>query len=436
MSKTKFLHIRNTNLILEDRYVITKSEINPINVLREELSSLVTFQKNFHIGFLKSLDSSKKNEYLGKLRNFFEPFYKGNQYLLEQFENHFDLNLLSESNFDHNEYVNKMFSFFNYSTSSKSYLNENILFSEINLLNEMDLFSNAWDATVNATKSAYNYVSNQLSNAINYVKKNGINLIMEQVRSALVSGAGAAIQTALGFTGVGNIGNAIAWGIMTLYDAYQYFINSGSIMNFVVSVLSLVLSSGGGGALLTSLKPFFGAPARGISGVLQSFNRIKSLFQPVMNFLKSAATWLSSSIKNAVTFMVEKMGCNWIQTIGTRVTTFFDDLVNQISTWIGGALVKLQGRAWLQKIGGSMYNKFNSMAKDQVNKWLGKKIKKEVLQQIDNQIGSMKESTSTELLSYIDKNFGNNYAEIYAEFLNEKSAFDQLKSVSAQRKRA
>jgi hypothetical protein len=246
MSKTKFLHIRNTNLILEDRYVITKSEIDPINVLREELSSLVTFQKNFHIGFLKSLDSSKKNEYLGKLRNFFEPFYKGNQYLLEQFENHFDLNLLSESNFDHNEYVNKMFSFFNYSTSSKSYLNENILFSEINLLNEMDLLSNAWDATVNATKSAYNYVSNQLSNAINYVKKNGINLIMEQVRSALVSGAGAAIQTALGFTGVGNIGNAIAWGIMTLYDAYQYFINSGSIMNFVVSVLSLVLSSGGG----------------------------------------------------------------------------------------------------------------------------------------------------------------------------------------------
>lgn len=134
--------------------------------------------------------------------------------------------------------------------------------------------------------------------------------------------------------------------------------------------------------------------------------------------------------------MVEKMGCNWIQTIGTRVTTFFDDLVNQISTWIGGSLVKLQGRGWLQKIGGSMYNKFNSMARDQVNKWVGKKIKKEVLQQIDNQVSSMKESTATELLSYIDKNFGNNYAEIYAEFLNEKSAFDQLKSVSAQRKRA
>ena len=64
---------------------------------------------------------------------------------------------------------------------------------------------------------------------------------MEGLRSALFSLGGVAVQTILAFTGAGAIVNDVAWGILTLYDAYQYFTNgsTNSLFNLIIDIINL-----------------------------------------------------------------------------------------------------------------------------------------------------------------------------------------------------
>ena len=116
-----------------------------------------------------------------------------------------------------------------------------------------------------------------------------------------MSGVGTAIQIALSFTGPGTIVNEIAWGVMTLYDAYQYFVNSapGSLATLIIDLICLLTA----GTLGKALGKLVGTAGTSITGVLQKFMQtgVGQTIKPVLGVISGGASklasWLSTSAR-------------------------------------------------------------------------------------------------------------------------------------------
>jgi len=243
---------------------------NLINQFIDELN----FQKQVHLHSLSMIESNKRADYITNYQNkYVVGLFSHNQVISETYLGNFK-NVITESEISYSDQLDKFNNFL-----VKSLLFDNGIITEqwwnpqeyvdkvVSTVSDAassaynsaaQTVGAAWDKTKqvagqawDATKQAGQYVVNQLASAVDYIKKNGLGFIFENLRKALMSGVGTAIQIALSFTGPGAIVNEVAWGIMTLYDAYQYFVNStpGSLANLIIDLICLLTAGTLGKAL-------------------------------------------------------------------------------------------------------------------------------------------------------------------------------------------
>ena len=115
-------------------------------------------------------------------------------------------------------------------------------------------------SAVNAVTNAALHPIDTAKQGIEWVKQNGIGGVMEKVREGLSSGPGIAIQIFAQFTGVGNIGVAVIWGAMLLWDLYKVF--TGKEWNWLDLIFDVL------GILSTGVAKSFkiAAKAAGVTG--------------------------------------------------------------------------------------------------------------------------------------------------------------------------
>jgi hypothetical protein len=428
------------NIIKKTLNEFVEEKENSIEFLIEELVNELNFHKKFLTAHVQlKEDFVSKLTYLEKYqKNLVEGLHGDSSIILEVYSQNFNKRIINESVYNFESEIDK----FNQFLVSSTLFKVGLLSEQ--WYNPMDWAKGAYNAVSQGAqyvydkgKQAVQYVGNQatalynkvkaaLVAAVNYIKQYGISAIMEGLRSALMSGVGTAIQVALSFTGAGAIVNDIAWGIMTLYDGYQYFVNGASLFNLIIDVICLVTA----GTLGKFLGKWVGQAAGSIG---EAFTKLLnsgagSWLKPIVSKLAAAGSWIMGYLGKAATFMAEKMGINWVKNIVGKVGSFFNNMLTYVEQKVAPVVGKVLGKGietiaganFLAKYGGSMSKKLATLGAAEIEAYTAKGIRNGTLDIIDKKIKEFKDTTYDKILSFIDKNYGTQYADLYAEVNNLK----------------
>jgi hypothetical protein len=203
--------------------------------------------------------------------------------------------------------------------------------------------------TVNAAKAVGNAVLNPIDTikkGYNWVKENGLPALMEKIRDGLYSGVGTAIQIFLQFTGAGNIGVAIVWGAMLVYDLWKVFTGKewswvdilfdvlGMVSGAAVKVLRGTMKAVG---ITKSMPMAAGVQKLAANPATKGFMAtIGKGISTVFNLLKKAGNWLA-----------QKLGLKWVSGVMAKAENWLaENLLKPIGNTVG-----------LKKVGNKMLGK-------------------------------------------------------------------------------
>ena len=417
------------NIIKETLKDFVEEKENSVEFLIEELVNELNIHKKFLTAHIQLKENFvNKLTYLEKYRkNLVEGLHGDSSIILEAYSQNFNRRIINESVYNFESEIDR----FNQFIISSTLFNSGLLSEQF--YNPIDMAKKLYNTGKQVVKSVgnqasdlYNKAKKSLNNAVNYVKKYGISQIMEGLRSALMSGVGTAIQIALAFTGVGAVVNDVAWGIMTLYDGYQYFVNGASLFNLIIDVICLVTA----GTLGKFLGKWVGQAAGSIGDAFTKLlnSGAGSWLKPIVGKLVAAGSWIMGYLGKAAKFMADKMGITWVANIVSKVGSFFSEMLKIVEQKVapivgkvlGKGVEKIAGSQFVAKYGGSMSSKLGTLNNAKITEYTAKGIRNGTLDVIDKKIKEFKESTYDQILSFIDKNYGTQYADLYTEVNNLK----------------
>ena len=170
-----------------------------------------------------------------------------------------------------------------------------------------------------------------------WLKEKGIPWFFEQMRDILGSTGGAILQTLLDYTGVGALGVTAAWAALTLFDVSQIASGIGSWGKLFFSVIGLCTAGALAKTIGKFLKPYFGT-----GGTIGSFFQkiakqswFVKYVKPWVSKIGSALSWASGLIKQAGTWVVEKLGATTIGGMVTKAAAWMEQLFQGIVKWAG-----------------------------------------------------------------------------------------------------
>ena len=379
-----------------------------------ELNNSLILQYKFHESQLNTFEyDSEKETYLESIKKLYNSYFIKNKTII------FESSLIVESFLTVNEQLKKYFNFLSCSflleiglickNKYKNYINESNLLILENNLNKI------WNNTYNVIHENY------IWDAWNWVKEKGITTIMDGIRSALDSGVGTAVQAALSFTGVGNIGVAIVWGLMTIYDLYMWLKGGKGPLNFILSVLSAIST----GVLAPLLKPF-----KALKGsITQIFTKLFSsnIGKTLMTWgtkLASGASKLLANIGKGVKFAADYLGIKWLSPLISSASKYIDDVIKTMT------IASKQAATGAKKLAaGTIIKAFGAIGSKKLSNWMltsaGKlyinKLSIKTINLIQKELVSkLKDYTDEQCYAYIDKTYGQQYGNMLRIANNKK----------------
>ena len=193
-------------------------------------------------------------------------------------------------------------------------------------------------SAVNTAKAVGNAVLNPIDTikkGYNWVKENGLPALMEKIREFLYSGVGTAIQIFLQFTGAGNIGVAIVWGAMLVYDLWKVF--TGKIWEWtdiLFDVLGLI--SGAAVKVLRGAMKAVGI-TKGMS-MAKGMQKLASnpTTKGIMSKISSGISSVFNGLKNAANWLATKLGIKWAADVAVKAGTWLTtNILKPIATGAG-----------------------------------------------------------------------------------------------------
>jgi len=410
-----------------------------INQIINELS----FQKQVHLHSLSIMDGQSRINYLNEIQDrYIINIFNGNKIILENYRKHIK-SILTESIVDFSNQIDRFNGFLiNSLLFNTGVISEQIL-STNNKITEQP-HDALMDTRIQGSREIAQTAVDSATKAYNYIKENGIGVVFENIREALLSGVGQAIQFALSFTGVGSIANEIVWAIMLIYDAYQHFINrvSGSLANMVIDIICLMTS----GNIGTYFKGLVNTAGTTISGVLKTFmnSNVGRFLQPLVKTLGSGFGKFAGFLDEASKFMLNKMKLNFVVNVIDKVKSFFTSLSKSLKTLFASSATNAVKSKLIQRAGVSLSNKFEAdvfkkfllMGEQELSKYFGSSFNKALSQSVQKYVDRyLKERPTQEALYYLDKYFGTKFGDAYALYLDAKKlAKHQQKLVSGSYK--
>lgn len=418
LSNSERLNILDShNNYYNNIFLIENKHIGLDNLILE-LKNELNFQKNVFIHYSEQVGYDSASIFFTNIQNnYISELFKYNNIIIEKY-NVFK-NLISESSFNFSEKIDKFNQFI---------LNSVITNATIMLEQYGEEFRN--DNESDQVRSAVNKkINDNLQNAINYIKENGITVVFENIRQALFSGVGSIIQTALTFTKAGAIAVEAAWGIMTLYDAYQYFVNKtpGSLTNLIIDIICL-LSIGYAGRYL---KQFINRAGNSVTSVLNQImsSNIGQTLKPIITKLLDKSTQLLNWLKQSAGIMKNKMGITWVENLILKVVNFFKDMVAKLNASFTTGLtnITMSTLRSVNYLGNTFKDDvFAAIQREITNKTLSNDIVKYTkdlaLDVIDRYVKKYLVNKSTmEALAILDQQFGTQAGDLYAIYYYSKN---------------
>lgn len=373
---------------------IVKNSINEIeqertNKVFNKIINDIDMTRGVHLRNMKKMTASKKETYLNNvMENYILDFFPRNSFIQESFDKKFTYNILFESP---NRSYRKLFEFFDF--FKRAVLLECGVLTERsfkNLVTELDVLGAVGDVVnkgvqmgkdvagkvvgkdvVNkgieigkkVVQTVTPYITKFLDSEFAYLVP-GLNTIklgmdakkvydnwekikkmtfedwVEEFRNFLNGVTGIAIQIVLALTGVGNLVNLIAWGLLTVYDiGYQGFAKGNWNWYNVLTDCVGLLGSGAAAAIF--------------KGVKSTLTTIKSIQAFIPGIARASKT----------TPAITKTVVPWLQKIVTYGGTIITK-IGQAFTWIT-TKIPLIGKVMkpLQKFTSSVKNFFLEIGK-------------------------------------------------------------------------
>jgi|688.fasta_scaffold35526_2 predicted heme/steroid binding protein len=241
--------------------------------------------------------------------------------ILIEYETKFGNNLLIESEENLSSIINETFDFVKSKLLSYGILSE----------------QSWWDKTKNFVSSTAKKISDKVSGAWNWVKEKGAGWFFENLRTALFSWGGAAVQAFLssGATaGIGNVVLVIVWGAMLAYDLYLAVGGNVNWVNLIIDIIGIATTGPGAKIVGEAFKKLgiFGKKLP-LNSILQTLSKssVGKWFVGVIEMAVKGLSGISNTLTKGITWLAEKFGINFTNSSG-QLQTFLNKAVTDISS--------------------------------------------------------------------------------------------------------
>jgi predicted heme/steroid binding protein len=264
--------------------------------------------------------------------------------VLIEYETKFGNNLLIESEENLSSTINETFDFVKSKLLSYGILSE----------------QSWWDKTKNFVSSTAKKVSDKISGAWNWVKEKGAGWFFENLRTALFSWGGAAVQAFLssGATaGIGNVVLVIVWGAMLAYDLYLAVGGNVNWVNLIIDIVGIATTGPGAKIVGEAFKKLgiFGKKLP-LNSILQTLSKssVGKWFVGVIEMAVKGLSGISNTLTKGITWLAEKFGINFTNSSG-QLQTFLNKAVTDISSsptikTVAGKVGQKAGKALVKNV--------------------------------------------------------------------------------------
>jgi hypothetical protein len=295
-----------------------------------------------------------------------------------------------------------------------------------------------------------------LNTAVSYIKQKGVGYFMEQLRTALFTATGTAIQILVSLTGpvTAGIGPAIVtgiWCILGLYDLYQITQGvEGAWANFIIDIICALTAGSLGGVL----SKFVGTAGKTLIVALENL-MLKGMgpyIIPVIYVLQKSGTTVARWFTWASLFVKNNLGMPWLSKQVTPATKYISEIVEKLLVKIKPnqatmpGLVSPLGKtgyvlgktiaslvpvttlrtagALAARINPSVWGKLSNLSVQEVGVFAGQTLEQGTFKAIEKTINSeFKEKPTYMALQWVDKNFGSAYSDAYLAYLGSKKLY-------------
>ena len=281
-----------------------------------------------------------------------------------------------------------------------------------------------------------------LRNAVNYITEKGVDVFFEEIRSALFSVAGTAVQIIIALTGpaTSGIGPALVtgiWCIMGLYDLYQITKGKeGAWANFIIDVICALTA----GSLGSVLGKFVGTAGKTLTVALQNLvsKGMGPYIIPVIYTLQKGIGAISRWFTWGGNFAKTKLGISWLADKVTPAIKYMSEIVEKIASALGkGAVVTTSTVASLipatvlrtagamaAKVNPQVWGNLSNLSAQELGLFAGQTLERGALKAIEKEANSrFREEPTKKLLEYVDQTFGTAYSDAYLAYLGGKKMF-------------
>jgi predicted heme/steroid binding protein len=324
--------------------------------------------------------------------------------VLIEYETKFGNNLLIESEENLSSKINETFDFVKSKLLSYGILSE----------------QSWWDKTKNFVSSTAKKVSDKVSGAWNWVKEKGAGWFFENLRSALFSWGGAAVQAFLssGATaGIGNVVLVIVWGAMLAYDLYLAVGGNVNWVNLIIDIVGIATTGPGAKIVGEAFKKLgiFGKKLP-LNSILETLSKssIGKWFVGIIEMAVKGLSGIANTLTKGITWLAEKFGINFTNSSG------------QLQTFLNKAVTDISSSPTLKTVAGKVGQK--------AGKTLVKNVASKVGKAASTKVGqtavaggatygiNKKTGANTEVLGGAFKDKPNQEQELYASLGNVKSS--------------
>jgi hypothetical protein len=324
--------------------------------------------------------------------------------VLIEYETKFGNNLLIEGEENLSSKINETFDFVKSKLLSYGILSE----------------QSWWDKTKNFVSSTAKKVSDKISGAWNWVKEKGAGWFFENLRSALFSWGGAAVQAFLssGATaGIGNVVLVIVWGAMLAYDLYLAVGGNVNWVNLIIDIVGIATTGPGAKIVGEAFKKLgiFGKKLP-LNSILETLSKssIGKWFVGIIEMAVKGLSGIANTLTKGITWLAEKFGINFTNSSG------------QLQTFLNKAVTDISSSPTLKTVAGKVGQK--------AGKTLVKNVASKVGKAASTKVGqtavaggatygiNKKTGANTEVLGGAFKDKPNQEQELYASLGNVKSS--------------
>ena len=199
-----------------------------------------------------------------------------------------------------------------------------------------------WDSIKSGVSKIGSSIKSGLSKAWDFIKEKGAPWFFENLRKALFSWGGVAIQAFLAHPSIQAASGGITtgliltvWGAMLAYDVYEAIQGRPNWIYLLIDIVSLLTAGIGGKMVQGAASSIPKASAGSLSKVLTELNK-SSAGKSIATILKGASSGLSKVlglVSSGIKWVGEKLGIKTLSGASSQINSFIQNTFKQISNF-------------------------------------------------------------------------------------------------------